>query len=104
MTGSARPGGGASSLQVFAKLTEAPQAGRALSAAAGQGGQALADAARESGKLFAAKLPKALISKLEQAGLVERRLTMMNGKVAVELRFSAEATEELAQFFREIPE
>jgi len=96
-------GGGPSSVRVFTKLTEAPQAGRVLSTAAGEGGRALAESARETGKLFAANLPKALLTKLEQAGLIERRLTMMNGKVAIEIRFSAKATEALAKYFREVP-
>jgi RHS repeat-associated protein len=93
-------GGGGASVQVFSKLTKAPQAGRALSTATGEGAVALAQAAREGGSLFTATIPKALIDKLIQSGYVRRSITEMNGKRAVELRFSAEATAELAKYFK----
>jgi len=91
-----------SMVRVVTRLDSAPEAGRALSTAVGQGAEGLAGGARQGGKLFAARLPSAMVSALEKANLVERRITMMNGRVGVELRFGAEAMNELGVFFSEV--
>lgn len=85
-------------------LTRAPQEGRALSAATGEGAQALANAARSGDgvRTFAANIPKALLSGLQQAGLLEIRRTQMNGVTATEYRFAAGASQYIAKFFKDV--
>ncbi|MGV8040645.1 MAG: RHS repeat domain-containing protein [Thermoanaerobaculaceae bacterium] len=89
-------------IELLTNQTTAPAVGRALSAAAGEGAQALAGAAREGGKLFVARIPAALIAKLQQAGLVEVKTTMMGKRVvAIEYRFYPQASEFVARFFQQ---
>jgi hypothetical protein len=75
---------GGSTVTVVTRLTSAPEAGRALSTAVGQGAEALTDAARAGGQLYSAQIPKALISVLEGAGLVQRSTTSMGGAVGTD--------------------
>jgi hypothetical protein len=92
---------GGPAVRVVTKLDSAPQAGRALSAAAGEGAEALAGAARARGAVFEASIPKAMLDQLEQAGHVEARVVSMGGEVGTEYRFTGEAMEILANWFRE---
>jgi hypothetical protein len=82
------------------RLTSAPEAGRALSAAAGEGATALANAARGGGTLFSAQIPRTLVNELYNMGLVRISQTMMNGVKAVEYRFRPEAAEYIARYFK----
>jgi RHS repeat-associated protein len=86
-------------VEVVTKLTQAPQLGRGLSVATGEGATALANAARAGGRIFTARIPKALIETLKRARLVEERVTQMGGARAVELRFRPEAAEFIVNFF-----
>ena len=89
-------------VEMITNLTQAPQAGRRLSAAAGEGAQALAAAAREGGKLFRAQIPKSLLEKLERAGLVRVSTTLTSGAVAKEYCFTRQASEFINKFFVEV--
>jgi RHS repeat-associated protein len=93
--------GGGGTVTVVTRLTSAPQAGRALSTAV-QGAEALTDAARSGGQLYSAQIPKALISALESAGLVQRSTTSMGGTVGTELRFLPNATEFITKYFKPV--
>jgi RHS repeat-associated protein len=86
-------------VRVVTRLTQAPGAGRGLSAATGEGAEALANATRDGGQVYTARIPKALIETLKSARLVEERVTQMNGARAVELRFRPEAAEFINRFF-----
>jgi RHS repeat-associated protein len=88
-----------STVGVVTRLTSAPQAGRALSAAGGQGAEALANAARSGGSLFSAQIPSALLKELQGAGLVEMKTALMNGVVSTEYRFLPNATEFIVKYF-----
>ncbi len=96
--------GGGPTERVVTNLTQAPQEGRALSAAGGQGAQALANAARSGAgvRTFAANIPKALMSGLQQARLLEVRTTMMNGVTATEYRFAPGAAQYITKFFQDV--
>lgn len=90
---------------VITNLTGAPAELQPLSTATGEGGEALAAAARSGpGVLtFTGEVPKALMVLLERAGLAFPRLTMMgaeNGAMAQEWRFTAQAMEFVAKFFK----
>jgi hypothetical protein len=94
---------GGRTIEFVTKLTQAPTAGRAFSTAAGEGAQAVAAGARGIGNLYSAQIPEQAVRMLEQAGLVFVRTTMMpNGAVGKEYRFTAEAMEYLARFFKEV--
>jgi hypothetical protein len=93
---------GGPTVRLVTNLTQAPAAGRALSAAAGQGAEALANAAREGGTTFVANVPKALIDQMTRAGLVETSTTNMAGAVAQELKFAPQAAEFVVKFFRAV--
>ena len=86
-------------VEVVTKQTQNLQLGRGLSVATGEGATALANAARAGGRLFTARIPKALIETLRVAGLVEERITQMGAARAVELRFKPEAAEFILKFF-----
>lgn len=88
-----------STVAVVTRLTSAPQAGRALSAAGGQGAEALANASRAGGTLFTAQIPSALVKALQSAGLVEMKTTLMNGAVSTEYRFLPNATQFIVKYF-----
>lgn len=88
-----------STVEVVTRLTSAPQAGRALSAAGGQGAEALANASRSGGTLFLAQIPSALLKALQSAGLVDVKTTLMNGAVSTEYRFLPNATEFIVKYF-----
>jgi RHS repeat-associated protein len=88
-----------STVEVVTRLTSAPQAGRALSAAGGQGAEALANASRSGGALFTAQIPSALVKALQSAGLVEVKTTLMNGAVSTEYRFLPNATQFIVKYF-----
>ena len=90
---------GGSTTTLLTRLTSAPEAGRALSTAAGEGATALTNAARAGGTLYQASIPNALLQALEKAGLAVRSTTMMNGVKAVEYRFLPKATEFIVNFF-----
>jgi RHS repeat-associated protein len=96
---------GGATIQVVTNLTQAPQAGRSLSAAAGEGADALAAAARNGDgvKTFVADIPQALLNGLEQAGMLRISTTEMNGVQATEYQFSAAAMDFILGFFREKP-
>ena len=89
-------------VQVFTKLTQAPEAGRALSVATGENAQALANAARTGGQMFEGQIPSALVTELQNAGLAEVRLTQMSDTVAKEIRFLPQATEFIEQFLKPV--
>jgi hypothetical protein len=96
---------GGPTVRLVTNLTQAPAAGRALSAAAGQGAEALANAAREGGTTFVANVPKALIDQLKNAGLAFSPTTSMGGAggaVAQEIRFTPQAAEFGVKFFRAV--
>ncbi|HLG96100.1 MAG TPA: RHS repeat-associated core domain-containing protein [Bryobacteraceae bacterium] len=93
---------GGPTVRLVTNLTQAPAAGRALSAAVGQGAEALANAAREGGTTFVANVPKALIDQMTRAGLVETSTTNMGGAVAQELKFAPQAAEFVVKFFRAV--
>lgn len=90
---------GGSTIRVVTRLTQSPQAGRALSTAVGEGAEALAAAAQAGGQTYVANIPTALISVMKQAGLVLESTTSMGSSVATELRFLPQATEFIAKMF-----
>jgi len=91
---------GGPTIKVLTRQTSAPEAGRALSVAAGEGAEALANAAREGGATYAAAIPRALVAALEKAGLAQiRATTMPGGTQATEYRFLPQATEFVTNFF-----
>jgi hypothetical protein len=90
---------GGSTIRIITRLTQAPQAGRALSTAVGDGAEALAGAAQPGGQVFVANIPSALISAMKQAGLVTESITSMGAATATELRFLPQATEFIVRFF-----
>jgi RHS repeat-associated protein len=87
-------------VQVVTKLTQAPLPGRALSVAVGEGAEALANSARGQGQVFTARIPKALIERLRDAGLVKESVTQMGGARATEYRFEPEAMEFILRYFK----
>jgi RHS repeat-associated protein len=87
-------------VQVVTRLTQAPQAGRALSVAVGENATALANAARSGGQVYTASIPKALIETLRTANLVQQSVTRMGGTTAIEYRFAPQAAEFILQFFK----
>jgi RHS repeat-associated protein len=90
-------------VQIVTKLTQFPQAGRALSVATGEGAEALANAARSTGQLYRANVPQALLGQLERSGLAIRSTTQMAGSnaTAIEYRFLPQATRFITSFFKE---
>lgn len=84
--------------RVVTRLSGPPQAGRALSVAAGEGADALAAAGREGLQAFTGQVPTALLSELEGAGLAVRSTTHQAGAVATEVRFLPQATEYIVPF------
>ncbi|MCW5981193.1 MAG: hypothetical protein KIT09_24130, partial [Bryobacteraceae bacterium] len=90
---------GGTTIRVVTRLTQTPQAGRALSTAVGEGAEALAGAAQPGGQLFVANIPSGLISVMKQAGLVLESTTSMGAATATELRFLPQATEFVVKFF-----
>jgi hypothetical protein len=91
---------GGPAINVLTRQTSAPEAGRALSVAAGEGAEALANAARSSGTLYGAAIPRALMSTMERAGLLQVSTTVMKGGTeATEYRFLPQATEFVAKMF-----
>jgi RHS repeat-associated protein len=93
---------GGQTIELVTKLTQAPVAGRALSAAAGEGAQALAGASRGAGSLYMARIPQQALKLLERAGLVNIQHTLMNGVRGTEYRIRPEAMEHLARYFTEV--
>jgi len=91
---------GGSIIRVATKLTARPQAGRALSVAAGDNAVALANAARTAGQVYVAEIPKALVVQLEKIGLAKMETTLMGNVVGTEYRFLAAASEFIVPFFR----
>ena len=92
------PGG---TINVMTKLTQAPQAGRALSVAFGEGASGLVNAARGGGQIFTAQIPQALLSHLEGVGLAFRSTTQMTGGVtATEIRFAPQAADFIVSLFK----
>ena len=89
--------------RLVTKLTQFPQAGRALSVATGEGAEALANAARSTGQLYRANVPQALLGQLERSGLAIRSTTQMAGSnaTAIEYRFLPQATRFITSFFKE---
>lgn len=83
---------------VFTRLTQAPEAGRALSVAVDN--PCLANAARQGGQLFTANIPNALINSLEQVGLATRSTTLMGSTVSIEIRFSPAITQYIVNLFQ----
>jgi hypothetical protein len=96
--------GGGETVTVVTNLTQAPQAGRALSVAAGEGAEALAKAAGDlhgGGQVFTAQIPKALIQLMERVQLAQSTITDMgNGVRATEIRFAPQATQFIVRFFK----
>jgi RHS repeat-associated protein len=91
---------GGPAINVLTRQTSAPEAGRALSVAAGEGAEALANAAREGGATYTAAIPRALVSAMEKAGLAQARTTTMpGGAQATEYRFLPQATEFVTKLF-----
>jgi hypothetical protein len=86
-------------VQVFTRLTQAPQIGRSLSVGIGQAGQTLANAARVDGRVFVARIPEQLLRHMESVGLATRSQTLMNGVVGTEIEFSAAASRWIVPFF-----
>ncbi|MEW6365916.1 MAG: RHS repeat-associated core domain-containing protein [Acidobacteriota bacterium] len=84
--------------EVVTSLSRAPEAGRALSVATGEGAKQLAMQAGPGRQLFTGKIPTALINKLQTMKLASRSVTMMNGEVATEIRFTADATKYIIPF------
>ncbi|HSP17251.1 MAG TPA: RHS repeat-associated core domain-containing protein [Thermoanaerobaculia bacterium] len=95
---------GGPTVELVTNLTQAPQAGRGLSAAAGEGAQALANAARsgEGVKTFAGQVPQALLKALEQAKLLTVSVTEMKGVRQIEYRFDPRAAQYITQFFKDV--
>jgi hypothetical protein len=95
---------GGPTVQLTTNLTQAPQEGRALSAATGAGAEALANASRsgEGVKTFVAQIPQALLKGLEAAKLVTISTTQMNGVQATEYRFAPGAAQYIVKFFKEV--
>ena len=93
---------GGSTIRYVTNLTQAPQAGRALSTATGPGADGLASAAREGGTLFEAHIPRAVIHVLEDFQLVYGSITQMGGdrSVAAEVRFNAAAVIHIVKYFK----
>jgi len=89
-------------VEVVTKLTQLPQAGRALSVATGEGAEQLANAARSTGQIFRAQVPKTLMDQLERSGLAMRSTSQMVGSnaTAVEYRFLPQATQFITSFFK----
>jgi hypothetical protein len=90
---------GGPTTRVVTRLTEAPQAGRALSVATGDGADALASAARTGGLTYAADIPNTLLVQLERVGLARRVTTSMGGVTAQEIRFMPGASDYIVRFF-----
>ena len=90
-------------MQIVTKLTQFPQAGRALSVATGDGAEALANAARSTGQIYKANIPQALLEQLERSGLAMKSTTQMGKSTAtaVEYRFLPQATRFITSFFKE---
>jgi hypothetical protein len=82
------------------RLTQAPQVGRALSAASGEGAGAIATAARTVGRVYTAQIPKALIIELEKVGLVQIKTLQMGSRLGTEYRFLAQASDFIVSFFK----
>ena len=95
---------GGPTVTMITRLTQSPQAGRALSAASGQTAQALSKAARVGGSLFRAKVPKGLLVQLESVGLVRRTTTLMGKTRGLEYRFHPNAAEFVKGLFRKVKE
>lgn len=93
---------GGPTVRVVTNLTQAPQAGRALSVATGDGAEALADAARSGGQTYVANIPKALLDLMERTGLAESSTTNMGGAIASEVKFQPQATEFVVKFFTRV--
>jgi hypothetical protein len=89
-------------VQIVTKLTQFPQAGRALSVATGEGAEALANAARSAGQLYRANVPKALLDQMVRSGLAQPSTTQMVGSAATatEYRFLPQATRFITFFLR----
>jgi len=89
-------------IEVLTRQTSAPQAGRALSVAAGEGAEAVTNAARSGATLYGAAIPKALMEVMKKAGLVEAKTVAMKGSArATEYRFLPQAAEFIVKFFKE---
>ncbi len=95
---------GGPTVRVVTNQTQALAQGRGLSVATGENAQALANAARsgEGVRTFAANIPQALMSGLQQAGLAEVRTTTMNGVTGTEVRFAPGAAQYILKFFQDI--
>jgi RHS repeat-associated protein len=92
-----------STTTVLTNLTDAPALGRALSVATGDGAAALAAQATAAGTLYTASIPNALIQQLIGIGAAFQYTTQMNGVVGTEIRFTAQASEYLIDFFKPVP-
>jgi hypothetical protein len=81
-------------------LSRPPVAGLPLSAGTGDAAVAIAKSAGADRRLFAADVPDVLLVRMEHAGLVIAKKANMGGVEGFELRFQANATEFIAEFFR----
>lgn len=92
---------GGPSVQVFTKLTQAPEVGRELSVWVGEADATLANSVRSVGQVYSANIPTGLLTKLEGVGLAVANKTMMKGSTALgtEIKFSAKASEFVVRFF-----
>ena len=99
----AAAGGTGSTTRMVTNLTRSPEPGRALSVAIGDAAETLASTARASGKQYEARVPTAMITVMEQRGLVQRSTTSMYGVVGTELRFAPSATQYVVRFFKPVP-
>lgn len=90
---------------VLTNLSDAPALGRALSVATGHSAAALAGQATAgaAGTLYTANIPNALIQQLISIGAAFQYTTHMNGVVGTEIRFTAQASEYLINFFKPLP-
>ena len=88
---------------VVTRLSGSPQAGRSLSVAVGDGAGALAAADRGGRLMFAGRIPKALIIRMREAGLVRVSTTMQAGVTGTEFQFAPGATEFILQFLKQVP-
>jgi RHS repeat-associated protein len=94
---------GGPTVRVVTNLTQAPQAGKALSVATGEGADDLANAARTGGQKYVANIPQALLNTMKQAGLATESTTSMGGVTSREITFQPQATEFVAHLFHQVP-
>jgi hypothetical protein len=91
---------GGPTVKVITNLTQKPEIGRVLSTASGEAAEALAGEARAAGQLYAAEIPKKLLTLLEEAGLAQKITTSMGNVVGTEYKFLPGASKFIAGFFK----